>query len=167
MNLYFKPRISPLDAVDAVIALLVMMLQLALYFFLPAAIAYCLTYLITGAAAPSVGAAFGAVVGIALTAAAYTVWGAEVTEEGLRFRRLVGEPKFVPWSQVTGIAAAPREDVILEGWLRPLFTGREMTASFSSKNHFLITWKGGSYFYPPEDSAGFEQAVKSHLPAAA
>jgi len=83
--------------------------------------------------------------------------------DGIKFHRVLGTPKVLPWKLITSIERASRRELIFRGWLWPLFPPREITASLSSLDHFRIDWIGGFCYYPPRDVVEFEQHVSSRL----
>jgi hypothetical protein len=86
-----------------------------------------------------------------------------LSADRIRFHRLFGSPKFLPWSIVQSVEIAPRWEVITKGWFWPLFPCREMTASLTSLYHYRISWEGGFCYYPPADAEAFHQYVTRHL----
>jgi hypothetical protein len=93
----------------------------------------------------------------------FSVSSMTLSADGIRFHRLFGSPKFLPWSIVQSVEIAPRWEVITKGWFWPLFPCREMTASLTSLRHYRISWAGGFCYYPPADSEAFHQYVTRHL----
>ncbi|WP_145292822.1 hypothetical protein [Crateriforma conspicua] len=45
----------------------------------------------------------------------FTIRGIEISSAGLRFRRLLGHPRFLPWNRVVRIAEATRREVLIHG----------------------------------------------------
>ena len=86
-----------------------------------------------------------------------------VSSDGLRFHRVLGSPKFLAWERISSVAIAPRNELILRGWLWPLFPSRESTPSLSALKHYRITWDGGFCYYPPARTEDFEQYVVTKL----
>jgi hypothetical protein len=93
----------------------------------------------------------------------FSVSSMTLSADGIRFHRLFGSPKFLPWSIVQSVEIAPRWELITKGWFWPLFPCREMTASFTSLHHYRISWAGGFCYYPPADAEAFHQYVTRHL----
>ena len=93
----------------------------------------------------------------------FSVWSMTLSQEGIRFHRLFGSPKFLPWRMVHAIDIAPRWELITKGWFWPLLPAREMTASLTSLQHYRISWGGGFCYFPPADTTAFEQYVARHL----
>lgn len=121
----------------------------------PALLAFFLTH--------SLGIAFLAfcvAYGIALL---FMVRRLTITSDGLRFHRILGSPKFIQWDRISSIAVAPRSELILRGWLWPLFPSREITPSLSVLRHYRITWDFGFCYYPPAHTEDFEQHVVTRL----
>ncbi len=86
----------------------------------------------------------------------FTVWGVEVNVTGVRFKRVLGSPRFVPWYDIKRIAEAPRSEVLLQAGLLPW---REMSVSATMRGHFRIEWENRTYYFPPNDAREFRWAV--------
>lgn len=156
-KIVIKPRIMPRSLSDFLITFLIpALLQLGGLFVVPALITFLLfrsdtlTFLVPLA--------------IYFTFLALSVWSITLSEDGIHFRRLLGSPKLLPWSDVVSIEVAPRWELIRKGWLWPLIPAREMTISLSSLGHYRITWADGFCYYPPLDVALFENHVSKFLP---
>jgi hypothetical protein len=150
------PRICPRGFADFCLCTFVVLpIQLLILFVLPAAIAFALTRSTT--------AAIGTAVVAYLVFASFSVSRVSLSPQGIRFHRILGTPKFLDWERVTSVDVAPQRELILRGWLWPMFPAREMTACFSSLQHFRITWDSGFCYYPPADSEVFEKYVTAHL----
>ena len=147
------PRIRPRDRLDGLLSAVVGLFQAAILFGLPALAAYLLTH--SGVTAIAV---FCAVYGLFFS---FAVMRISISSEGIRFHRCFGSPRFLSWGRVTSIGVAPRAELILRGWLWPLFPAREMTACLSSLQHYRITWDGGMCYYPPAEPSLFEQHVSA------
>jgi hypothetical protein len=93
----------------------------------------------------------------------FSVWSMTLSADGIRFHRLFGSPKFLPWSTVQTVEIAPRWEVITKGWFWPLLPAREMTTSLTSLRHYRISWAGGFCYYPPADAEAFRQYVTRYL----
>jgi hypothetical protein len=147
-----RPRTLPRDFVDVLIAMFVCLpLQVVPMFFLPAGLVWWLTGSFL----------WGFVVLLAIYAAwlCFTVWSVELSADGVRFIRLFGTPRFLRWDEITTIAEAPRREVVLHGWLWPLFPPRELTPALSALGHFRIRWSGGWCYFPPSDTETFKKEV--------
>ena len=155
-TIQIKPRIMSRDAADfCLVAFVVFPAQFLVLFVLPGVIAFLLSRSWPVAViVPAV---------IYFIFLAFSVWSMTLTTEGIRFHRFLGAPKFLPWSNVSSVEVAPRWELIRRGWLWPLFPAREMTASFTSLQHYRITWREGFCYYPPADAETFEQYVRTHL----
>jgi hypothetical protein len=154
-SVVIAPRIQPRDLSDGLLSAAIGLFQTAVLFGIPAAAAYLLTR--SGIVAF---AAFCAAYGLFLSFAVVRI---SISSEGIRFHRRFGTPKFLAWSRITSVAVAPRSELIVRGWLWPLFPAREMTACLSSLQHYRITWDGGFCYYPPADPSLFEQYVTANL----
>ncbi|MES2470129.1 MAG: hypothetical protein V4675_22750 [Verrucomicrobiota bacterium] len=150
------PRIQPCDFKDGLLSAVVGLFLAAALFGVPALAAYLLTH--SGILAFVV---FCAALGLFQS---FSVARISISSEGIRFHRCFGFPRFLPWVRITSIAVAPRAELVLRGWLWPLFPSREMTACLSSLQHYRITWDGGTCYYPPADPSLFEQNVSANFP---
>jgi hypothetical protein len=83
-----------------------------------------------------------------------------IDEQGIRFGRRWGTPKFLPWTAVRHIRPATRREVVLFGWLWPPFPPREATRALTSVGHYRIEWEGGYCYFPPDDEGTFRRAVE-------
>jgi hypothetical protein len=153
----FKPHVSPRDFADLCIGLfLVLPLQLLGLLVLPGTLIFFVTsswWLVT-AGLVIIGAVFYC----------FTVSSVTLSPDGMRFHRLIGTPKFLPWSAVRSLEVAPRWELIVKGWLWPLLPAREMTTSMTSLHHFRISWDGGFCYFPPADAEAFEKYAANYLP---
>jgi hypothetical protein len=157
-----KPRFWPRNAEDAAIALAVGLLQVTVLFFFPSIVVAFATWIAAGSCGLGLVAfavAFGSLYSIWL---AFTVTSLRLDEKGLRFRRLLGSPKILTWDQITSVAPATRQELIVKGWLWPPFPAREMTPSLTSLGHYRVTWRNGFCYYPPADPASFEEALRPY-----
>ena len=145
---HIAPRILPRGLVDFAISSVVGVFQTFILFGAPAAIAFFLT----GSTAITFGTFCVAYVFFLL----FCVRHISLGEDGIKFHRLLGTPKFLPWSRITSISPASRRELILRGWLWPIFPAREMTASLTSLNHYRIAWVDGFCYYPPRDAHDLE-----------
>jgi len=144
------------DTVDfCVAAFVVFPAQFLALFILPGVIVFLLSR--------SWPFALAAPVVVCLVFVAFSVWSISLTTEGIRFHRILGIPKFLPWSSISSVEVAPRWELIRRGWLWPLLPAREMTASLTSLRHYRIRWQSGFCYYPPADAEAFEQYVGTHL----
>ena len=140
----FKPRFLPRGVLDfAITTLVALPLQCIGLFVAPAA---------------GVLLAFGSVEGALLAAflvyllfLLFSVWSISVSNDGIQFKRILGWPRLLAWSEVATVAEVPRWELIRQGWLWPIFPAREMTACLSSLRHYKITWRGGHCYFPPSD----------------
>lgn len=95
----------------------------------------------------------------------FIVWYVKVDADGIEFRRGLGSPRVLRWENIATIRAATRYEVLLHGWLWPLFPPREMTLAMSSVGHYRIEAVSGRYtFYPPQDGVVFCEALSQFAP---
>lgn len=144
----------PRDLIDLALTLIVCPVQLGFLFVLPS----YLVFLITNSRQFALLLFFV----VYLIFLLFSVWGLGLSSEGIRFKRLLGSPKFVPWQDILSIEEAPRWELIRKGWLWPLFPAREMTASLSSIGHYRISWHDGFCYFPPADNLYFEHYVSQY-----
>jgi hypothetical protein len=156
IDVVIKPRIRPRGIGDMLVCLLIPMpLQVTGLNIIPAFLIYIAFHSET--------LALLLVVAINLIFLSYSVWSITLTSNGICFNRILGTPKFLPWSELVSIAIAPRRELIVKGWLWPLFPAREMTASLTALGHYRISWHGGFCYYPPSDPTLFESYVSRHF----
>jgi hypothetical protein len=151
-----KPRLMPRSFSDILINLLIAIpLQLGGLFILPGLVTYFIFHSQT----------LALMVPLATYIAflSLSVWSLNLSNDGIHFRRLLGSPKVLPWSDVVSIEVAPRWELIRKGWLWPLMPAREMTASFTSVGHYRITWTEGYCYFPPLDTVIFNSQVTKFL----
>jgi len=162
-SIVIKPRILPRDFIDVCVGLPIGLFQTALFFGIPALIAFVVSR--------SLGAVLVHSLLVALLAYCiaygffflFCVRSLTVASDGLHFHRVLGSPKFLPWERISSVAIAPRPELILRGWLWPLFPSREITPSLSALQHYRITWDGGFCYYPPAHTEDFEQHVVTRV----
>jgi hypothetical protein len=94
----------------------------------------------------------------------FVVWSITVDNNGIRFHRVIGNPKHLSWSEITSIEEVGRHELVLRGWLWPIFPSREMTCCLSAKGHFRISWKSGFCYFPPKDIQQFQNCIKDVKP---
>lgn len=157
-KIVMKPRLLPRSFSDLATCFLVPLpLQLAGLFAIPAWVAY----LVTGSESISLMVALG----IYVAFLALSVWSISLSSEGIHFRRLLGSPKFLKWSEIASIEVAPQWELIRNGWLWPLLPAREMTMSLSSLGHYRISWDQGFCYFPPSNCKLFESYVSRYMPS--
>jgi len=152
LTLKIKPRTLPRDFSDVLIGLFVALpVQVATLFFLPSG----LVWWITGS--PILG--FLTLLVIYAVWLCFTVWSLELSADGIRFARFCGAPKFLRWEDITDISEAPRREVVIHGWLWPMFPAREMTPALSALGHFRIRWRYGISYFPPAQTEEFRRQI--------
>lgn len=93
----------------------------------------------------------------------FTVKEIRLTETGIEFGRIFGTPKYLAWGQISSIERASTREVILQGWLWPMFPAREMTPSLTSVGHYRIVYQGGYVYYPPRNAEEFEGLIPPEI----
>lgn len=154
-SLKLKPRVSPGSVGDLCIGLLLVLPTQAL--------------VLVGAPYLALEALNGTarlrpiVLAVAVAFYLFRVTHLTLSSEGIRFHRILGGPKFLPWKRVRSIVPASRSEVVLKGWLWPIFPAREMSSSLSSLGHYRIEWDKGSCYFPPTQPEAFEKFFKQYL----
>ena len=150
-----KSRTLPRDMIDILIGFPIGLLLVALVMGVPALVV-----------AFSVSAGAGAITFLLLYVASFLfmVRSLEIEQDGIIFRRVLGKPKRLLKSEIMSVEEAPRREVIIHGWLWPIFPlAREMSASMSAKNHFRIRWQSGFCYFPPKDIQQFRNAISEMM----
>jgi hypothetical protein len=151
---HVKPRIWPRSVLDfCIVMFLIAPILIFVLFVVPSLIAFLLT--------GSLEITLLIFLLIYVAYLCFTVWSITLDAEGIRFHRLIGRPKFLPWSSVLEIEVAPRWEMICCGQLWPRFPPLEMTASLATTHHYRISWRSGYCYYPPVDPAAFESVVRT------
>ncbi len=151
-TLKIKPRTLPRDFLDVLIGLFVALpIQTTPVFFLPSGLLWWFT--------GSFLLGFMTLLVIYAVWLCFTVWSLKLSPDGIRFVRFCGAPKFLRWEEITDISEAPRREVVLHGWLWPMFPTREMTPALSALRHFRIRWDGGFRYFPPARAEDFRRQI--------
>lgn len=153
----FRPRVLPRDITDVLIVIFIALpLQIfPLLFLSPLAVFYLTS---------NVGAAFFVFLLIYVAFLVFSVWSIHADAAGSRFKRILGTPKFLPWSDVRRVSEATRFEVVVHGWIWPLFPAREMTPALSARDHIRIDWSSGHCYFPPRNPSEFLTYVRDRLP---
>ena len=149
-----RPHALPRDARDAFIAVVATFLIGAALFL----VGFAVVDLFRG---PRTAAIVGFIIALVAlgSIALRTVRGIELDDTGIRFRRMVGGPRFLSWDNVTAVRRADRAEVVLRGWLLPPIPPRAPARSVTSIGHYRFDWKGGFCYFPPAEEA----ALIAHL----
>jgi hypothetical protein len=154
-----KPRVLPRDFVDVCLGLPFGLLTATLFFGPPALLAFLLARAFDMSVGSSlIAALFGYCIGYGFFFL-FVVRRLTIAFDGLHFHRVLGSPKFLAWERISSVAIAPRGELILRGWLWPLFPSREITPCMSALHHYRITWDTGFCYYPPAHNEEFERYV--------
>jgi hypothetical protein len=151
----FAPRFYPRNLADGLLCCAVFLVQALGLFVVPAALVYLLT--------SSSWLALLTPVLVYVIFMLFSVWSVSLSEEGIRFNRILGTPKLLRWKEVLDVSPAPQKELILNGWLWPLLPAREMTACLSSIGHYRIRWESGFCYFPPADEMSFAKCIEEHL----
>lgn len=151
LPIVIRPRIAPRDLVDLLLSITVGHLQPAVLLGLSTVTVFYFS-----------GSLFYALAGYFIMISLvnlFAVSSLTVCAEGLRFKRLLGSPKFLPWERISSIAVASRREFVLHGWLWPLFPQRGVTSSYSTLRQYRVTWDSGYCYYPPATPEEFESLI--------
>ncbi|MBA4369530.1 MAG: hypothetical protein C0403_18035 [Desulfobacterium sp.] len=155
MTQIIKPRFAPRDLIDIFIGIPIGLFQAIVLFGIPG--------VIVGLVSNNV---FMGLLGYCIFYCfflLFSVWKAKLDDEGILFYRVLGNPKRLRWSEINSIEEVGRKEVVIKGWLWPIFPPREFTPCLSAKNHFRITWDNGFCYYPPKDVEVFTQLFKTYM----
>jgi hypothetical protein len=153
----------PRDFIDIFLGLPIGILLSALFFGIPALLAFILARSLGVGHFPSLLVALLAYLLAYGFFLLFMVRRLTVAVDGLHFHRVLGSPKFLSWERISSVTVASRRELILRGWLWPLFPPREITPSLSALHHYRVTWDSGFCYYPPAHTKDFEQHVVSKL----
>ncbi|HUF13404.1 MAG TPA: hypothetical protein VMN78_09910 [Longimicrobiales bacterium] len=154
-TLLIRPHTHPRDARDAFITIVTLLLIASASLL----VAYVLLHSVLSAFAAAT-AALVFVAALVTGVGLFTVTALEVDATGIRFRRLIGQPRFLPWEKVTGIRRAERAEVVLRGWLLPPIPPRGAALTLTSLGHYRFDWDGGSCYFPPADENALLEIVE-------
>jgi hypothetical protein len=155
-SVVISPRFWPRDILDIVIGLPIGVLQVAIVCGLPGLFVFVLS-------GSLLIAAFTAVI-VHSTSLLFVVRRLIIASDGLHFDRKFGSPRFLPWTQIKDISSVSRVEIVLKGWLWPIFpAAREMTSSLTAIGHYRIKWDSDYCYYPPIHRKEFEQYVAARL----
>lgn len=154
-KLVIRPHTPPRDARDAFISVVTLLLIAAGATLLSYAL---LSTLFSGYVAAII--ALILVAGLIAALALFTVSALELDDAGIRFRRLIGKPRFLAWESLTGVRRAERAEVVLRGWLLPPIPPRGAALTLTSLGHYRFDWDGGYCFFPPADETALLEIVQ-------
>lgn len=152
-----KARLLPRSFQDVVTSTLVAIVQITVLFALPA----WLTATLSGSKG----------MGIAVAVLFYIVFGLfsvrelRISDSGIELVRIMGNPKHLEWAEVERIELVSSRELIVKGWLWPLFPAREMTPSFTSYGHYRISFRREFVYFPPDDKELFERLIPPEIVA--
>ena len=148
-----SPRIWPRGLPDLLITTVVTV-PLLVVFFAP--------FTVVLLASESAAAAMILLVAQYVALLLFSVWSLTLSTTGIRFRRVLGSPKELPWARVQSVLPASRAEVILKGWFG--LPPKELTACLSTQGHYRINWPEGYCYFAPADAIAFESYVLSYVP---
>jgi hypothetical protein len=158
-TLTVKPRLAPRSLGDFLMCLPIGVLQATLVFFLPVGLVWYLT--------GSLGLVALTYLVFVFTWLAWSVTKLELNSHGVRFVRWFGSPKFLSWEEIRAVEVSSPKELILNGWLWPLFPAREMTLSFTARGHYCFRHANGYAYFPPADETVFREFIARHTSHAA
>ena len=94
----------------------------------------------------------------------FTVKSIKISENGIRFVRYLGWPKYIKWSDIKRVVKnVPRKELIVKGWVWPVYPfAKEMTASLTSIGYYKIEWTDDYCYFPPATPSKFEDVVQKY-----
>lgn len=146
-----KANLAPRDAADALTSIALGVVLVAVIAGLPSVVVWFAT--------DSVRATLAVGFTCALILHMQCVTALEVSDSGLRFIRLLGSPKLIPWSELSSVRAVDPVEVVVWGWCLPPFPAREMSLSFSMHGYFAIRWRNRTAYFPPANREQFVELV--------
>ena len=152
----FRHRFAARNFIDGLITAAIFPIQMAMLFGLPALIGFLTTRSL--GASLACGGAVWCLFGL------FVVRDISIDENGIRFRRFLGSPRFLSWARISSIHEVTREELIVHGWIWPILPAREMSNSLTSLGHFRIQFGRRWVYFPPEDRSRFSAAVQKYLP---
>jgi hypothetical protein len=154
-SVVIRPRSRPRDGTDVALLSLSSIGIVLVVYGMPFGLAYFIAGNIDTAL--RVGAAWAFLLGGTLI---FLVWGVRIDREGIRFRRLLGRPRFVEWPRVREIAEISRWEAIIKATFVPW---RAWNMSFTTV-YYRIAWDNGYYLFPPDDVHTFRESVHRWRP---
>ena len=97
----------------------------------------------------------------------YGVGHLTLEPEGIRLHRLLGNPRFLPWSDITGVDPADRWEVFSRGFMS--LSSRLLASSFFFGGHVPIATAQETYYFPaanPADLLTYFRARRGSEPIA-
>jgi hypothetical protein len=150
-----KPRIMPRNFTDIILGFPIGIIQVSVLFLLP----FFVVSHITGSSF----AGLLVMVCFYIIFTLFTVWHLNIDENGINFKRKIGFPNFIKWQDILSVELVSRKELIIKGWLWPLFPAKEMTPSLSCSKHFKIKWTSGFCYFPPKDIEKFQNIVNMYI----
>ncbi|GAB1259288.1 hypothetical protein NBRC116494_37910 [Aurantivibrio plasticivorans] len=85
-----------------------------------------------------------------------------LSDAGIKLNRRLGGPKNIQWADIQSFQEVSPKEVIVFGWLWPIFPPRESTPCMSCYGHFRISYNGGYFYYPPAEKEKFIQLMEQY-----
>ena len=136
-NATISARFLPRNGPDLALSVLLAISVGALFFAVPALLAYLVSHDIAVSAV--IAACFFLVLFLLVAMPAFR--SVSIDSTGLTFRRYVGPSIHVPWNAITEFRSIPAGEVFPRVWLRVGFPPRGSILSLSSLDHFYIEWR--------------------------
>ena len=150
-----QARFWPRSGRDALITLTFGLLQFVVLFILPCILIAVLFQ--------SVLVGIGAYFAMGMIWILFSVRTLRISSDGIEFVRVLGSPKRLSWSQIESVEKAPMKEILVHGYIWPLFPPREMTFSLSCIGHYRISYRSNWAYYPPKDAELFESLIRSYI----
>src|SRR5262245_48449338 len=134
------PHLKPRDAVDVLAGIPLGLLAVVELNIAPAVVVFIALRWAGAGWEPSAAIAILFFLAIGVLVLLHAVSELELDADGIRFVRLLGWPRFIPWSEVSDISPVTRREVLLHAWLWPPWPRRDSTASLTALGHFRIVF---------------------------
>ena len=155
--LILEPRVRPQSFADGALATAVGVFQL-LVFALPGVLAFAFFQ--------SDWPAIALLVAVPVFFNLHCISQTSLDATGIHFKRVLGTPKTLLWSEITSVREASSAEVVFSGWLWPFFPAREMTPSLTTIGHFRIQFADRWVYFPPKEPEKFLEYVRINKPDA-
>jgi hypothetical protein len=153
------PHLRPRDAVDVIAGIPLGLLAVIELNIAPTVVTLITLRLAGAGWIQSAAVAFLFYFAIGVLILLHAVSRLELDADGIRFVRLLGWPRFIPWSEINDISPATRREVLLHAWLWPPWPRRDSTASLTALGHFRIVFGNQVRYFPPSNPEEFALQV--------
>jgi hypothetical protein len=157
------PHLKPRDAVDVIAGMPLGLLATVELNIAPVVVIFIVLRWAGVGLELSAVVAFPFYIAIGVLMLLHAVTRLELDAEGIRFVRLLGWPRFIPWSEIDDISPVTRREILLHAWLWPPWPRRESTASLTALGHFRIVFGNHVRYFPPSNPEEFAFQVRNFI----